>query len=110
MGAVGMVLLGLIKTLITVWELVTNWAYSLLTNPSQKLQDYNRVLSAPQEEIKENDTEVVMNKFCAPILHIANFCQVTYIPKAGHKTQLISEFESSNIQTMADVWKWSVKK
>merc|ERR1719341_2410632 len=36
--------------------------------------------------------------------------EVTYIPKAGHKTQLISEFESSNIQTMADVWKWSVKK
>ena len=63
MGAVGMVLLGLIKTLITVWELVTNWAYSLLTNPSQKLQDYSRVLSAPQEEIKENDTEVVMHKF-----------------------------------------------
>jgi len=92
MGAVGIVLLGLIKTLITVWELVTNWAYSLLTNPSQKLQDYSRVLSSPQEEIKENDTEV------------------TYIPKAGHKTQLISEFESSNIQTMADVWKWSVKK
>jgi len=87
-----MLLLGLIKTLITVWELVTNWAYSLLTSPGQKLQDYSRVLSAPQEEIKENDTEV------------------TYIPKAGHKTQLISEFESSNIQTMADVWKWSVKK
>jgi len=92
MGAVGMLLLGLIRTLITVWELATNWAYSLLTSPGQKLQDYSRVLSAPQEEIKENDTEV------------------TYIPKAGHKTQLISEFESSNIQTMADVWKWSVKK
>ena len=62
MGAVGTLLLGLIKTLITVWELVTNWAYSLLTSPGQKLQDYSRVLSAPQEEIKENDTEVV-NKF-----------------------------------------------
>ena len=62
MGAVGMLLLGLIRTLITVWELATNWAYSLLTSPGQKLQDYSRVLSAPQEEIKENDTEVV-NKF-----------------------------------------------
>ena len=70
MGAVGMLLLGLIRTLITVWELATNWAYSLLTSPGQKLQDYSRVLSAPQEEIKENDTEVV-NKFfiCAQILH-----------------------------------------
>jgi len=92
MGAVGLLILGLIKTLITVWELLTNWAYNLLTNPGQKVKDYARVLSAPQEEIKENDTEV------------------TYIPKAGHKTQLISEFESSNIKTMADVWKWSVKK
>lgn len=88
----GLLILGLIKTLITVWELLTNWAYNLLTNPGQKVKDYARVLSAPQEEIKENDTEV------------------TYIPKAGHKTQLISEFESSNIKTMADVWKWSVKK
>lgn len=92
MGAVGVLLLGLIKTLITVWELLTNWAYNLLTNPGQKVKDHARVLSSPQEEIKENDTEV------------------TYIPKAGHKTRLISEFESSNIKTMADVWKWSVKK
>ena len=58
MGAVGLLLLGLIKTLITVWELLTNWAYNLLTNPGQKVKDYARVLSAPQEEIKENDTEV----------------------------------------------------
>ena len=36
--------------------------------------------------------------------------QVTYLPSAGQKTKLISEFESSNIQTMADVWRWSVKK
>jgi len=92
MGAVGVLLLGLIKTLITVWELLTNWAYNLLTNPGQKVKDHARILSTPQEEIKENDTEV------------------TYIPKAGHKTQLISEFESSDIKTMADVWKWSVKK
>jgi len=92
MGAVGVLLLGLIKTLITVWELLTNWAYNLLTNPGQKVKDHARILSTPQEEIKENDTEV------------------TYIPKAGHKTRLISEFESSDIKTMADVWKWSVKK
>ena len=58
MGAVGLLILGLITTLITVWELLTNWAYNLLTNPGQKVKDYARVLSAPQEEIKENDTEV----------------------------------------------------
>ena len=39
-----------------------------------------------------------------------HFVQVTYIPVAGEKTELIAEFESSNIQTMADVWKWSVNK
>ena len=38
------------------------------------------------------------------------FDQVTYLPSAGQKTKLISEFESSNIQTMAEVWKWSVSK
>ena len=58
MGAVGVLLLGLIKTLITVWELLTNWAYNLLTNPGQKVKDHARILSTPQEEIKENDTEV----------------------------------------------------
>ena len=40
MGAVGLLLLGLITTLITVWELLTNWAYNLLTNPGQKVKDY----------------------------------------------------------------------
>ena len=53
-----MLLLGLIKTLITVWELLTNWAYNLITNPGQKVKDHARILSSPQEEIKENDTEV----------------------------------------------------
>ena len=28
--------------------------------------------------------------------------QVTYLPSAGQKTKLISEFESSNIKTMAE--------
>ena len=48
MGAVGLLILGLITTLITVWELLTNWAYNLLTNPGQKVKDYAtyaRVLS-----------------------------------------------------------------
>ena len=49
MGAVGVLLLGLIKTLITVWELLTNWAYNLLTNPGQKVKDHARILSSPQE-------------------------------------------------------------
>ena len=53
-----MVLLALIKGLILVWELLTNWAYSLLTNPGNKVKDYSKVLAVPKEEIKENDTEV----------------------------------------------------
>ena len=73
MGAVGVLLLGLIRTLITVWELLTNWAYTLLTNPGQKLRDYDRILSAPQEEIKENDTEVTWFSLCIQKCCISNF-------------------------------------
>ena len=40
-------------------ELLTNWAYSLLTNPGDKVKDYSKVLAVPKEEIKENDTEVI---------------------------------------------------
>jgi len=92
MGLVGTLLLSVIKTLISVWGLLTNWVYTLLTNPGDKLKNYSRTLSNPEKTIHDNDTEV------------------TYLPSAGQKTKLISEFESSNIQTMAEVWKWSVSK
>ena len=58
MRAVGALLLGLIKTLISMWELLTNWAYTILTQPASKLDDYRRTLAAPKEQIKEKDTEV----------------------------------------------------
>ena len=53
MRAVGALLLGLIKTLISMWELLTNWAYTILTQPASKLDDYRRTLAAPKEQIKE---------------------------------------------------------
>ena len=59
MGRVEVVLLALIKGLILVWELLTDWAYNLLTNPGDKVKDYSKVLAVPKEEIKENDTEVI---------------------------------------------------
>ena len=58
MRAAGALLLGLIKTLISMWELLTNWAYTILTQPASKLDDYRRTLAAPKEQIKEKDTEV----------------------------------------------------
>ena len=58
MGIVGKMLLVLIKFLITAWDVMTNWVYSMVTNPEQKVRDHNRVLAKPQETIKENDTEV----------------------------------------------------
>ena len=58
MGIVGKMLLVLIKFLISTWDVVTNWMYSLVTNPGQKVRDYNRVLARPQETIKENDSKV----------------------------------------------------
>ena len=108
MGIVGKMLLVLIKFLITAWDVATNWVYSMVTNPEQKVRDHNRVLAKPQETIKENDTEVggkLFHNYCINIC-----CQVTYIPTLGTKTKLISEFESAENKTMADVWKWSVKR
>ena len=92
MGLVGKVLLALIKGWISVWGLLTNWAYSLVTHPGQKVKDHQQIRSHPEETIRDGDTEV------------------TYIPVPGEKTKLIAEFEAGDIQTMADVWDWSVAK
>ena len=58
MGLVGTLLLSVIKTLISVWGLLTNWVYTLLTNPGDKLKNYSRTLSNPEKTIHDNDTEV----------------------------------------------------
>ena len=54
----GSVLLLLIRTIITVWDISTNWIYTILTRPGEKLKNYNRVLGFPESTIQENDTEV----------------------------------------------------
>jgi len=71
---------------------LTNWIYDIVTRPEEKLKNYNRILAFPEKTIQENDTEV------------------TYIPAAGQKTDLIKAFDSAGIKTMADVWKWSVNR
>ena len=73
------------------------------------MRNYSRVLSNPEKTIHENDTEVSEKLVMAADGNVAD-CQVTYLPSAGQKTKLISEFESANIRTMADVWRWSVEK
>ena len=92
MGLIGKVLLIFIKGWITVWGFLTNWVYFLATSPAQKVRDHQKIRSHPKETVKEGDTEV------------------NYIPVSGDKTKLISEFESGGVETMADVWKWSVNK
>ena len=36
--------------------------------------------------------------------------ELTFIPTAGKKTDLIAEFEAAGNETMADVWDWSVAR
>ena len=92
MGLIGKVLLIVIKGWITVWGILTNWAYSLVTSPGQKVKEHQKIRSHPAETIKDGDTDV------------------TYIPVSGEKTKLIAEFEAGDIHTMADVWDWSVAR
>ena len=65
MGLVGALLLTLIKFLISIWGVATNWLYSLLSNPGEKLRNYSRVLSNPEKTIKDNDTEVCKEYHCS---------------------------------------------
>ena len=58
MGVVARMVLGLIKVVMAVWDAATNWIYNVFTNPAQKLRDYDRILAAPQETIKDGDEEV----------------------------------------------------
>ena len=62
MGVVARVVLGLIKVVMAVWDAATNWLYNIFTNPAQKLRDYDRILAAPQETIKDGDEEVEIVK------------------------------------------------
>ena len=92
MGLIGKLLLMLIKGWIIVWGFLTNWVYSLATSPAQKVKEHQKIRSHPKETVKEGDTELA------------------YIPVAGDKTKLIAEFESGGVETMADVWNWSVAR
>jgi len=92
MGLVGKLLLAVVRTLVTAWDWATNWAYSLFTHPANTVTNYGKVRAYPDKTPSAGDTEL------------------TFIPTAGKKTDLIAEFEAAGNETMADVWDWSVAR
>ena len=72
MGMLGSLVLLLIKTLMNVWDVLTNWIYDMVTRPGEKLKNYDRVLAFPEKTIQENDTEVsvlILMRFSC-VLHL----------------------------------------
>lgn len=92
MGVVGKILLAIIRAVVLVWGTLTNWAYCILSKPGKILKNYSKIRSKPAKPIAEGDTEA------------------TFIPVAGTKTDLITEFDAAKNETLADVWNWSVDR
>lgn len=92
MGALAGHILTFIKTLITIYDTLTAWAYTLIQRPAKTLQARNQDRAEPTDPIQPGDTSV------------------TYKPIPLPKTALVNEYEMSNCTTMAEVWKWSVAR
>jgi len=92
MGTLGKVLLAVVKAVVLTWGLLTTWAYRVAYASSKKVKNFNKVRARPAEPLRPNDTEQ------------------TYIPEPGVKTEIIRQFESAGLKTMAQVWEWSVNR
>ena len=96
MGAgagVGVSLLGVIKFIISVYDLLTGWIYAMFSNSSQKMKDFYKTRAVPTSPIRDGDTEV------------------TYKPvQPQFKSSIIHDFENAGNKTMADVFSWAVAR
>lgn len=92
MGVLGAALLAVVRSLVLLWGLLTNWAYRMVNNSTAIVKAFTKVRAREAATVREGDQEV------------------TFIPVPGHKTKIIRDFESANLSTMADVWNWSVKR
>ena len=88
----GDILLGIIKTVIFVYDILFGWVYSIFTKPWVKRKIFNKVLAKPCKSIKDGDT------------------QVTYKPVPIEDSPLVKEFQLADNKTMAEVWSWVVKR
>ena len=57
MGA-GEAVLRVLKLIISVYDLLTSWAYNIAANAGLKVKLYSRVRAAPTAPIREGDTQV----------------------------------------------------
>jgi len=92
MGALAGHILTFIKTLITIYDTLTSWAYKLIQRPAKVLESRAEDRAELTDPIQPGDTSV------------------TYKPIPLSKNALVNEFEMSQCKTMAEVWKWSVAR
>ena len=96
--AAGITFLLVIKTIIRIYDFLTGWIYSILSQPHITLKGYSRTRALPTKHVEQGDT------------------QITYKPvdEEGHTIAqghaIAQEFEGSNLCTMAEAWSWAVNR
>jgi len=92
MGALAGHMIALIKVIVTIYDLLTSWAYRLLQRPQKELIQRAKTRAVPIDDIQPTDTHV------------------TYKPLEQPKNSLVTDFERAQCTTMAEVWRWSVAR
>ena len=81
-----------IKIIIHIYDFLTGWIYSILSQPHSTLKSYIRTRAIPTKDVKEGDT------------------QVTFKPVDGEGNVIAQEFEGASLGTMAEAWSWAVNR
>ena len=81
-----------VLVIMKVWEIMFGWLYSAITNPALVRKNYQKIRSKPAKTIKAGDTEV------------------TYVPNNLGNPTFIQEFKDGKCLTMADAWRWAVRR
>ena len=86
------IFLGIVKTVIYVYDILFGWVYSIFTKPWVKRKMHKKIWAKPCKPIQDGDT------------------QATFIPVTIESSPLIKEFRMAENRTMTEVWTWVVKK
>jgi len=92
MGSKGNLMLSVIKTIIAIYDLITEWIYVLVQKPTKILAEQQKVRAEPCAPIRAGDT------------------QVTYKPLPLDPNSHVRAFEHAQLSTMAEVWSYTVKR
>jgi len=89
LSPVAATILAIIIKIVSFWDILTGWIYSLLTKPSAKRKAYKKIRALPA-----NRTET----------------EITYKPIEAPLNPLSLDFKAAKIKTMAEAWDWAVAR